>query len=100
MLRYKMNYEVQWGFDALMGNNSLTLGSEEILGRLFDYLSIRGTRMLDIGFSEDRKMTVALRRTVSTPDRASRLASEMLSEMDQIMNELLGQFREVHQREI
>jgi len=77
-------------------SSMVTLGSEEVLGRLFDYFSIRGARMLDIGFSKDRTMTVALRRRVSTPGRASQVALEILCEMDEILNELLGQFREAN----
>jgi hypothetical protein len=94
MLLYKMNYEVKWGFDAFMGNDSFTLGSEELQGRLFDYLSIRGDRMLDIGFADDGEMAVVLRRRVTVPERASRIASEMQTEMDQTMSELAGLFRE------
>jgi hypothetical protein len=86
--------EVNWGFDAFMGNDSLTLGSEELQGRLFDYLSIRGDRMLDIGFTDDGEIAVVLRRRVTVPERASRIASEMQPEMNQILSELAGLCRE------
>lgn len=98
ILLYKMNYEVKWGFDAFMGNDSLTLGSEELQGRLFDYLSIRGDRMLDVGFADDGQMVVVLRRRVTVPERASRIASEMEVEMNQILSELAGLLREPKSR--
>lgn len=94
MLLYKLNYEGKWGFDAFKGNDSLTLGSEELRGRLFDYLSIRGNRMLDIGFTDEGKMAVALRRRVTVPERASRIACEMQTEMNQILSELASLCRE------
>jgi len=93
LLTYKFEYEARRGFDALMGEDNATLGSEEIVGRLFDFYTIRGDHMLDIGLSNDEGLLLYLRRRVTTVDRASTIATELLGELQTIEAELksLGQ---------
>ncbi|MGO9084520.1 MAG: restriction endonuclease [Candidatus Sulfotelmatobacter sp.] len=88
MLTYKWDYEARWGFDALRGKDHLTLGSEEILGRLFDFQTVRGSRMLDIGLNDKRELLLYLRRSVTSTARASAVASELLGELQRIQEEL------------
>jgi Restriction endonuclease len=88
LLMYKFEYEVRRGFDALMGEDHATMGSEEVLGRLFDLHTIRGDHMLDIGLSSDGEMLLYLRRRVTNTGRASLIATELLDELQGIEVEL------------
>jgi hypothetical protein len=88
LLTYKWEYEARWGFDALYGEDRLTLGSEEILGRLFDIQTLRGSQMLDIGMSEKGEVLLYLRRQVTNTARASAIASELLGELQRIQEEI------------
>ncbi len=88
LLKYKWEYEAKWGFDALMGEDKLTLGSEEMPGRLFDFQTVRGSHMLDIGLNDKKEMLLYLRRRVTTTIRASAIASELLGELQLIQEEL------------
>jgi hypothetical protein len=90
MLMFKFEYEARWGFDALMGEDRATMGSEEIIGRLFDFHTIRGDHMLDIGLGSDGEILLFLRRRITTTDRASLIATELLGELQRIGVELNG----------
>jgi hypothetical protein len=84
LLTYKWEYEVKWGFDALMGQEKTTIGSEEIRGRLFDIQTNRGSHMLDIGEQEDGGLLLFFRRTVDSTSRASEIAAELLDEFRRV----------------
>jgi hypothetical protein len=88
LLKYKWEYEVERGFDALMGESQMTLGSEEIRGRLFDFQTVRGSHMLDIGLNAKRELLLYLRHQVKSTARASEIASELLEELQRIQDEL------------
>lgn len=88
LLKYKWEYEVRHGFDALMGAERVSIGSEELLGRLFDIYTVRGNHMLDIAPGEDGALMLQLRRTDVGTFRASDIASELLDEMRQVEDNL------------
>ncbi len=48
LLTYKWECEAKWGFDALQGEQTKQVGSEELLGLLFEFATIRGPQMLDL----------------------------------------------------
>jgi hypothetical protein len=48
LLKYKWQYEVHRGFGALTEAEQITIGSEELLGLLFDVFAVRGSHMLDL----------------------------------------------------
>lgn len=87
MLVYKWGWEQKRGFDALAGQTSAQLGSEELRGRLFDIQSVRGSHMLDIGLGKE-ELLLFLRRIVDIPDRASSIAAEMMAELERIIEDL------------
>lgn len=88
LLIFKMNYEVRWGYDAMAGEQSATIGSEELRGRLCDLLTVRGSHMLDIGITEDENFMIFLRRRITASSKASMIASEAISELAKIEAEL------------
>jgi hypothetical protein len=88
LLTYKWEYEARWGFDALRGENQLTLGSEEMRGRLFDFQTVRGSHMLDIGLNGEDELLLYLRRRIESTVRASSIASELLGELQHVQQEL------------
>lgn len=87
MLIYKWDWEQKRGFDALMGKTSAQVGGEELLGRLFDIQSFRGSHMLDIGVGRE-ELLLYVRRIVNVPDRASRIATEMMNDLEKIVHDL------------
>ena len=80
--------EARNGFDAFMGEKQLKLGSEEILGRLFDPLTVRGSHMLDIGLNDKRELLLYVRCRVTNTTRSSAIASDLLRELHNIQEEL------------
>jgi hypothetical protein len=60
--------------------------------------------MLDIGVRNDGTLLVYTRRIVTEPDRASRIAAEMVSQMERIVEDLraigAGESRRSESREI
>jgi hypothetical protein len=73
-----------------MGEDKLILGSEEILGRLFDFHTVRGSHMLDIALNKNAEALLYLRRRVTNTIRASVIASELLGELQRIQEKLNG----------
>jgi hypothetical protein len=88
LLKYKFDYELKWGYDALRGENVMTLGSEELFGRLFEPFISRGTNMIDIGVGKGGKLVLYLRRNVTDASKASVIAFELLAEMRTIQTDL------------
>ncbi len=52
-LTFKIDFEKNYGVDLMEGKKSIQLNSSEILDILFDFFSIRGSRMIDISFGKD-----------------------------------------------
>jgi len=71
-----------------MGEDHAILGSEEVLGRIFDLHTIRGDHMLDIGLGSDGEMLLYPRPRVTNSGRASLIATELLDELQRIEVEL------------
>jgi hypothetical protein len=88
VLRYKWKREAEWGFDAYLGEETKKVGSEELLGRLFDIQTIRAQQMLDITPSAKGELLLYLRRVVSTTDRASNVAHSLLQDLQQVQQDL------------
>jgi Restriction endonuclease len=87
LLAYKWEYEAKWGFDALQGEQTKKVGSEELLGLLFEFATIRGPQMLDLGVSNG-EILIFLRRVTSTTERASAIASSLMVDMQRITRDL------------
>jgi hypothetical protein len=52
LLKWKADYEVRHGYDLLQSRDAATFTAEELRGLLFDLMSIRGSRSVDVGFLE------------------------------------------------
>ncbi len=60
LAKFKMTYEVKHGYNALGEKSEHTITGEEIKRLLFDPMSLRGRRMIDIGIS-NRSLSIHLR---------------------------------------
>ena len=89
LLKFKAHYEVRHGFDFIKGKTEGTMASEEIRGFLFDLLSIRGDRMLDVTFL-DGKMSVNLRIRETSLQSTNTVLPKYLKEMDAIIKDILN----------
>jgi len=88
LLKFKAEYESQHGFDFMRGKKKITTASEEIRRYLFDILSVRGNRMLDLGFNSG-KMTVNLRIRESSSKSTNELLPTYLEDLDRIVKDIL-----------
>lgn len=73
----------------IKGKTEGTMASEEIRGFLFDLLSIRGDRMLDVAFL-DGKMSVNLRIRETSLQSTNTVLPKYLKEMDAIIKDILN----------
>jgi hypothetical protein len=83
LLKYKFSYEARHGYDALHGRDQMQLASEEIRRLLFDVFTLRGDRMLDIGFTE-AQVSIHLR-----------CRSESLASAEELIRAQFGEFQEI-----
>jgi hypothetical protein len=88
LLKFKAQYETHHGFDFMKGKKTTTMGSEEIRGFLYDMMSVRGDRMLDIGFHND-KMSINLRLRENSFKSTRSLLPIYIKELDDIISEVL-----------
>ena len=87
ILKFKASYEAQYGFDLLHGRRQGTFAVEELRRLLFDPLSLRGQRMLDVGFRGDR-LFMNLRFRESSPASAAQLSSGQVLEFQRVEAEI------------
>jgi hypothetical protein len=82
-LQLKSGYEEKHGYDLLQGKDSMTIAGEEVHRNLADPFSLRGGRMLDIGFDEQEVLVnIRIRGEQSASGKA--VAEECLREMEAI----------------
>ncbi len=87
LIKYKLAYEQHHGFDYMHGKKETRLASEEVQGLLFDLLTIRGRKMLDI-MDTGGILSVHLRIKSTAINSTSELLPEYLDEMDAIVDQL------------
>jgi len=88
LLKLKAQYEAHYGFDFMKGKKTTAMASEEIRGFLYDTMSVRGDRMLDIGFHND-KMSINLRLWEKSFKSTRSVLPIYIKELDDITNEIL-----------
>jgi hypothetical protein len=81
VLKHKLAYEKEHGHDLLEGRDEVTIAGEELRRLLFDPMSFRGRRMLDVGFQDDR-VAVHLRIRDGSTRAANEIAREYLREFE------------------
>lgn len=86
LLVFKYTYETQNGFDN-MATSEMQTHSTELKSLLLDVLTIRGTKMLDLGFSE-KKIILYMRFRESGLESADILAAKYIKEFEKIMQEI------------
>jgi hypothetical protein len=88
LISHKLTYEARSGFDEFAGQSEAQIPSEAAQRFLFDPMSVRGKRMLDIGFAEDRAH-VHLRFRGDGVGPARDLVNAYLKEFDQVWQNLV-----------
>lgn len=88
LAKFKMSYEAAHGHDALEGKAEHTFASEEIRRLLFDPMSIRGRRMLDIAVSNEA-ISIHLRIRERSIDIAELLASRYATDFADVCQEIV-----------
>jgi hypothetical protein len=89
LVKFKTEYEVQHGYDFMQGRTSTRISGAEIRPLLFDILSVRGDRMLDIGFVKGL-LNVNLRVREQSLSATSSVVPHYIVELDQIVEQLLA----------
>lgn len=88
LAKFKADYEVKYGFDWMNGKKQSTMSGKEIPGFLFDILTIRGVRMLDIAFDKTH-MYIHLRVREESLESFSDIFPQYLDEIQSITSKLL-----------
>jgi hypothetical protein len=88
LVKFKLTHESKHGFDAFGGKREETLAGEEIRRLLFDPISFRGRRMIDVGFS-NRKLSIHLRVRDRVIASAAQLATDYAAEFAAVCDEVL-----------
>ena len=86
LLKYKYTYESRNGFDNMVTDQMAT-HSTEIKSLLLDILNIRGTKMLDLGFSKNT-ITLYMRFREIGLESADVLAAKYIKEFQKVMDEI------------
>jgi len=89
ILKFKASYEAEHGHDLLAGRPEGIFASEEFLRLLFDPMTFRGRRMIDVGF-HGGKVFVNLRVRDGSILSADDLAQLYAPEFDRIYIEILN----------
>jgi hypothetical protein len=87
MMAFKAKYELGHGYDLLHGRKEGKFASEELQRLLFDPLTFRGTRMLDIGFRDDR-LFMSLRFRESSLASGTELSPAYILEFQRVEAEI------------
>lgn len=88
LVRFKAEYEARHGYDFMHDQEKITMASEEIRGFLYDVLSVRGKRMLDIRFN-DEVIHVSLRGRERTLRSTSSVLPEYIAELDALVSQIV-----------
>jgi hypothetical protein len=94
LLKFKAQYETHHGFDFMKGKKMTAMASEEIRGFLYDMMSVRGDRMLDIGF-HNGKMSINLRFREKSFKSTRSVLPIYIREFNDIANEILDLLKTV-----
>jgi len=93
ILKLKAAYEVAHGHDFLSGKKEGTFASEEFRRLLFDPLTFRGRRMIDVGFNKG-KVHINLRVREGSILPADELAQGYAKDFEDICSEVLKRLSE------
>jgi hypothetical protein len=79
LLKFKFVYEKKYGFDNLLGKTTQNISSVEIKGMLFDFFTVRGKRMMDIGLKKN-SISINIRYSENKIESSTDLALEYIAE--------------------
>jgi len=84
LLKFKWEYEHEYGHDFMAASETKSIGSEEIRGLLCDFFTVRGHRMLDIAFG-DESMTLNLRVKLTSTAATADAVKPYVAEVDKLL---------------
>jgi hypothetical protein len=87
LVSFKAEYEARHGFDLFGGNTAVTFAGEEVRALLFDPISMRGSRMLDIDLSKGTA-SLHFRAREGSVLSAEELAISYARELDDLSREI------------
>lgn len=87
LLTYKYGYEVQFGFDNLLGKTEQQINTLELKDNLFDCFTIRGSRMLDIGIMSNT-ISINVRFLEGKVGPSREIVNEYLEEFEKVYKEI------------
>lgn len=93
LMALKAEYEARHGFDLLDGETAVTFAETEIPRLLFDPISLRGSRMLDIGFSGSM-VSINLRARESSVLSAEELVDRYARDLDAVCQAVMQRLAE------
>lgn len=88
LLKFKASHEAAHDHDLLAGKAEGVFASEELLRLLFDPMTFRGTRMIDVGF-HGRKVSINLRVRERSIASADELAQVYIKDFDGVCSGVL-----------
>jgi hypothetical protein len=93
LVSFKYGFENQFGYDHMNGRRTEQANSSEIPDMLFDFFTLRGKRMLDIGAIRQNPISINIRYCENRLERSEQLAEEYIKEFlatYEEINELLN----------
>ena len=93
LVSFKYGFENQFGYDQMNGKTTEHANSSEIPAMLFDFFTLRGKRMLDIGAIRQNPISINIRYGENRLERSEQLVEEYVKEFlatYEEINELLN----------
>lgn len=89
LLVYKFNYESKFGFVSTAGKEQVMLKEYELKGLLFNLMTFRGKRMIDIGIGNGQQLWLNIRYNDNRADDSTTLADTYCKEFRRTEREIL-----------
>ncbi len=87
LLKFKYYYEHEFGYDSMQGETEQQINSKEIQSILFDFFSIRGSRMLDISIAKNTS-SINIRFKEEKIGSSNNLAIEYITEFNDVYEKI------------
>lgn len=89
LLVHKYKFENEHGFNNMGDKEQVQYKEHEIKGLLFNIMTFRSTRMMDIGFTSEKTMSLNIRFSEHRIDSANSLAEYYVKEFKKIQKEIV-----------
>jgi hypothetical protein len=89
IVKYKATYENRYGYDFMHGKKESSMSQGELRGFLYDLMSVRGQRMLDVVFN-DAGISVNLRIREKTLQSTTSILPQYISDLESICGDIVN----------